>query len=51
MTTDEEIARLRQDLAQLRAAIAFLAQCCGAHILSEQDGQRLVQLLTPRTKP
>lgn len=38
---DEEIQRLR-------SAIVLLAQCCGAHIISQQDGKQLMELLKPR---
>jgi|SoiMethySBSTD1v2_1073268.scaffolds.fasta_scaffold2544679_2 hypothetical protein len=38
---------MQDELARLRSAVIFLANCVGAHILSQQDGKRLLELLAP----
>ncbi len=35
------------ELSRLRAAIVLLANCMGAHIVSQRDADRLVELLAP----
>ncbi len=38
---------LQRELSRLRAAIVLLANCMGAHIVSQRDADRLVELLAP----
>lgn len=39
---------LDAELTKLRAAITLLANCCGAHIISQDSARRLMELLKPR---
>ena len=38
---------LQEELQRLRAAVSLLANCCGAHIVSQADAQQLQALLAP----
>jgi hypothetical protein len=37
-----------EELQRLRAAITLLANCCGAHIISQDSARRLMELLKSR---
>ena len=36
-----------EELSRIRAAVALLANCVGAHIISQDNARRLDELLTP----
>jgi anthranilate/para-aminobenzoate synthase component II len=38
---------LQEELSRLREAVALLANCVGAHIISQASGARLMKLLAP----
>jgi hypothetical protein len=40
-------ADMEEELARLRAALALLANCVGAHIISQDNARRLELLLRP----
>lgn len=40
-------ADFNEELSRLRAAVALLANCVGAHIISRDNARRLDELLTP----
>lgn len=40
-------AVVNEELSRRRAAIALLASCVGAHIISADNARRLEELLTP----
>jgi len=40
-------ADLEVELAQLRAAIRYLANCVGANVIGQADARRLMELLAP----
>jgi hypothetical protein len=39
---------LDSELTLLRAAVALLANCMGAHLIGQHDARRLMDLLKPR---
>lgn len=38
---------LQRELTMLRSAVTLLANCVGAHTISQVDGRRLMALLAP----
>lgn len=44
----DEFDRLNEQIERLRDAIVLLANCCGAHIISQENARRLSDLLEPK---